>query len=247
MLRTWDEFWGDVFLRQLPELAPDLERRRAERAEWLWATLGLYPGARVLDLGCGNGMVGVCLARRGAHITGVDRLEPLLARARAAAGDLSAIFERADLRNVSFPEGSFDAILLLEVLGLMSRADDASLLHRAAGWLAAGGRIMLDCPHPPGTASRTAEWDVSDGRVTLHTTFDRSTRLLHLEPTFHASDGTTIGLHDPYDPSRPDHSGVLRYLYPEEELRAMLEAAGLAGRRLPHPFSEGHFVLLGAA
>ena len=245
MQRTWAEFWGDVFLRRLPELAPDLDRRREERAEWLWETLDLQPGARVLDLGCGNGMVGVSLARRGAQVTGVDRIGSLLAHAREQAGELPVTFQCNDLRAVCFAQGSFDAVMLLDVVGLMGRADDESLVRRSAGWLKPGGRMMVDCPHPPEALSGTSAWDLPEGRVTLASTYDAATRLLHLEPTFHAADGTTLELYDPYDLLKPDHTGVLRYVYPEAELRAMLEEAGFAVRQLPHPSSEGHFVLLG--
>jgi len=39
---------------------------------WIIATLGLKPGASILDLGCGPGLYAACLAESGLHVTGVD-------------------------------------------------------------------------------------------------------------------------------------------------------------------------------
>jgi SAM-dependent methyltransferase len=247
MQKTWEQFWGDVFLWRLAELRPDIDRLREERAGWLWRTLGLQSGVRVLDLGCGNGMVGVHLARRGVHVTGVDRIESVLCRARQQAGDLPVTFVCADLRTVSYPQGSFDAIMLCEVVGLMSREDDAALIGRAARWLSPVGRLLVDCPCPPEAASHSVSWNLPEGRLTLDSTYDPETRLQHLVPTLDTADGETVELHDPYDPSRPDHTGVLRYIHPAEELAGTMEQAGLTVRRLSHPAGEGHFVLLGKA
>ena len=65
----------------------------------------LAPGSRVLDAGCGTGRVGVELARRGHHVTGVDSDPSMLAVARTHGGvrwldaDLVALHlgERYDL------------------------------------------------------------------------------------------------------------------------------------------------------
>jgi len=245
MLKTWDEFWGDLVLCRLPELTPGIDRLREERAEWLWQTLGLWPGARVLDLGCGNGMVAVHLARRGAQVTGIDRIESVLRRAREQAGRLPIIFVCADLRTVSYPPGSFDAIMLCEVIGLMSREDDAALVGKARRWLSPGGRLLVDCPCPPEPGPHTTSWDLPEGRLTLDSTYSPQTRLQWLVPTLRTRDGETLELHDPYDPAKPDHRGVLRYVYAEEELEQVIRQAGLAVRRMPHPASGAHFVLLG--
>ena len=40
--------------------------------DWIIATLGLKPGASILDLGCGPGLYAACLAESGLHVTGVD-------------------------------------------------------------------------------------------------------------------------------------------------------------------------------
>jgi 2-polyprenyl-3-methyl-5-hydroxy-6-metoxy-1,4-benzoquinol methylase len=74
-------FWDDPHIsRQMlaAHLDPDTEAasRRPETIErsvrWLIETLGLQPGASVLDLGCGPGLYASRLSRVGLHVTGVD-------------------------------------------------------------------------------------------------------------------------------------------------------------------------------
>ncbi len=47
-----------------------------------WNNLALQQGGRVLELGCGTGRISLPLARAGVSMVGIDRSEPMLARAR---------------------------------------------------------------------------------------------------------------------------------------------------------------------
>ena len=59
--------------------------------------LGLTPGARVLDVGCGPGRHAHELARRGIEVHGVDISETFVELARADAPS-GATFERLDAK-----------------------------------------------------------------------------------------------------------------------------------------------------
>jgi SAM-dependent methyltransferase len=48
-----------------------------------WRNLAVDAGGRVLELGCGTGRISLPLGRAGVTLVGVDRSEPMLARARA--------------------------------------------------------------------------------------------------------------------------------------------------------------------
>lgn len=54
----------------------DTASRRPETIErsvtWIVKTLGLRPGAQLLDLGCGPGLYATCFAQRGLNVTGID-------------------------------------------------------------------------------------------------------------------------------------------------------------------------------
>ncbi|HZI81906.1 MAG TPA: methyltransferase domain-containing protein, partial [Vicinamibacterales bacterium] len=47
-----------------------------------WRTVALNTGGPLLELGCGTGRISIPLARAGVPIVGIDRSEPMLARAR---------------------------------------------------------------------------------------------------------------------------------------------------------------------
>ncbi len=97
---------------------------------------------RVLDIGCGAGLVCEPLALRGAQVTGVDAAEKNIAAARAhAAGSGIAIDYRAgDPERALAVEERFDVVLLLEVV---EHVDDvAGFVAAAARHVAPGGLLV---------------------------------------------------------------------------------------------------------
>lgn len=246
--KTWCEFWGELLFRRYHQDDRRHRATRANRAAWLFAALDLAPGTQVLDLGCGDGLLDLFLARLGAQVTGVDRLAAVVAQARAEARDdgLQAEFEVADLRQAEFAPGTFDVVLIMDVLGLMSKADDADLLRRAARWLKPGGRLLMDGPRGGDEASDGLTRTVlADGVLEIRTRYDPETRLSSIVPALHTQSGQAIELYDPYDPDKPDHLGVLRCLYPPDELRAMLTGCGLALSEREHFWGPGYSLFIG--
>ena len=71
------------------------------------------PGDRVLDVGCGTGVVAVTAARCGAQATGLDLTPVLLERARenALIAQVEADFIEGDAENLPFADASFDVVL----------------------------------------------------------------------------------------------------------------------------------------
>jgi SAM-dependent methyltransferase len=70
-------------------------------------------GQRVLDVGCGTGVVAVTAARRGAQVAGLDLTPALLERARenAAIAGLSIEWHEGDVENLPFGDGAFDVVV----------------------------------------------------------------------------------------------------------------------------------------
>jgi len=248
--KTFNEFWGELLLVRFHGDGREFREFSERRADWLLRHLSGFPAARVLDLGCGNGVLDLCLAARRAQVTAVDRIGPVMEWACGQAGQADIRFITADLRKASFPATSFDAVLLLGFVGLMSAADDAALFARARGWLAEGGRLLVDCPLEPRQLSDHWQRPLEGGMLDFRSAYDPESRLQHLLPTFHQDDGQVVELYDPYDPARPgaDHAtGVLRYVYSPEVLTGMLVASGFTVRREEHLSPADHYLLVADA
>jgi SAM-dependent methyltransferase len=99
------EHLGAAYLRY------SFTRGTDQEIDFLVGVLGLEPGMRVLDVGCGPGRHAHALARRGMVVHGVDisRRFVELAEADAPAG---ATFERLDARSMAF-DAEFDAAISL--------------------------------------------------------------------------------------------------------------------------------------
>jgi SAM-dependent methyltransferase len=78
---------------------------------FLVEALGLEPGMRVLDVGCGPGRHAHALARRGLLVHGIDISHRFVELAQASAPD-GATFERLDARALPF-DAEFDAAISL--------------------------------------------------------------------------------------------------------------------------------------
>jgi SAM-dependent methyltransferase len=111
----------------------------------LVAELGITPGLRVLDLGCGDGTTALPAARLGAEVTGVDIAVNLVAAgtARAAAEGLVNIsFEEgdaSDLREIG--DDSFD--LVVSIFGAMFAPRPFDVAAEMVRVAAPGGRIVM--------------------------------------------------------------------------------------------------------
>jgi len=244
---TWDSFWGPLLLLRFHADNPERWSVRETRAKDLWTLLDLSEGDRVVDLGCGDGVLDTCLARLGARVTGVDRIGSVLRRAAAEAGAATVEFRQGDLREVAFPEGSLAAVLMLEVAGLMSAADEENLFRRARTWLRPGGKLLLDSPLEPEQPDFAWTRDFPDGRLEVSGSYDRATRTQEMDLRFVRSDGAVVDLVDPYDPGRGRHAGLRRRLAAPEVLTAALERSGFTVNRHDHPSRGASYVLIGTA
>jgi predicted TPR repeat methyltransferase len=97
--------------------------------------------ARVIDLGCGTGLVGVALAAAGAEITGVD-LSPRMLEIAAKRGDYTHLEQGELIAALSrIPSGSVQAVLAADVFIYVG--DLAEVFAEAARVLAPGGLFAM--------------------------------------------------------------------------------------------------------
>lgn len=148
-------------------------RALAADADAMLARIGVAPGWRCLDLGCGpGGITGLMSARVGAagRVVGLDA-DPVfvaLARARAAAAGLANVeYVEGDAYRTAFAAASFDLVHLRFVASTAGEPErliaEAIRLARPGGVVALQDPDMasLVChpPHPAWEALRTAMVD----------------------------------------------------------------------------------------
>lgn len=125
------------------------------RDEWRNELLVRLPdGARVLELGCGNGVDTRVFAER-FQVTAVDVSAEQLSRARANVP--GAIFIQADFTELDLPAGSFDAVASFYVFNHVPRERLEPLYRRIRSWLVPGG-LLLTALGVTDTEAWTGEW-----------------------------------------------------------------------------------------
>ena len=131
-----DELWWDP-----AGPAAILHAINRPRVDFYLKELGDLGGRRVLDAGCGCGLVARELARAGAEVVGVDRsLGSLGVARRAANGGFRPAQGR--LERLPFAGGSFDAVVAADVLEHLP--DLPAAVAELARVLVPGGSLLFD-------------------------------------------------------------------------------------------------------
>jgi cyclopropane-fatty-acyl-phospholipid synthase len=134
---------GDGGLDAAPENG--LEAAQEAKLDLVCRKLGLSPGARLLDVGCGWGSMALHAAQRyGADVVGItlSAQQAALARERVAAAGLAGRVEIRvqDYRDVV--DGPFDAISSIGMAEHVGRAAMPGYAATLAGLLRPGGRLL---------------------------------------------------------------------------------------------------------
>lgn len=228
---TGREFEAVAAHARLAYLRYSFTKGTEQEADFMVEALGLEPGMRVLDVGCGPGRHCHALARRGMQMVGADISQAFL----AAAGE--GAWVRADARRLPFAHRSFDAAMSLcqGGFGLLGGEDDALVLAEMAGVVKGGGRVAVSA-------------------------FSSYFAVRHLEEgdAFDASSGVNHERAEVRDPEgRPESFDLWTTCFTPRELRLMAAAAGVSVRALwsvtpggyaarPPDLDHPEFLLVGA-
>ncbi len=101
-------------------------------------------GIRVLDVGCGGGLLAEEFARLGCQVTGVDPSEPSLATARkhTQQSGLDITYQVGVGEHLPFADASFDIVICCDVL---EHVDDvAQVIQEISRVLTTGGLFFYD-------------------------------------------------------------------------------------------------------
>ena len=214
----WDNYFGELYLRMFAAiLTPD---RTAQEIAGVMTMLNLRPGARILDLCCGQGRHSVPLARAGYRVTGLDRSSYLLEKAQTKSDKAGVEIEwvQGDMRQLPW-WGQFDACLnLFTAFGYFEdEAENQEVLNQICQALKPGGQLLLDVSNRDYHLLRLypSTWQrVGEAFILEETHFDPATCRFTTEFTWVEGEKRESLTHS-----------VRHYTAPE--LRSMVQSAGL--------------------
>jgi SAM-dependent methyltransferase len=164
-----DEFWRELYPYMFP---PERLAAATEQVAQLLA-LTNFKGRSVLDLCCGPGRHSVEFAKRGFDVTGVDRTQFLLdrARERAAESGVNVEWVLEDMRKFR-RESAFDLVCsMFTSFGYFENPDeDLLVLRNILGSLRPGGIFLIETLGKEGLAriyKDTVCEEFPDGMVVL--------------------------------------------------------------------------------
>lgn len=134
-----DEYYGEPGVK-FQSIVEGLVRWVGER-HISFLSRGMAPGARVLDVGCGRGVILGALADRGFETHGVE----ISATAIIGADPRAEIRIAPRLADADYPEGYFDEVVIWHVLEHLE--DPRATLQEIARILRPGGRLIVAVPN----------------------------------------------------------------------------------------------------
>ncbi len=140
-----------------PKPDSSLEEAQEEKFDLVCRKLGLRPGMRLLDVGCGwGGMVRHAVQNYGVVALGVTLSKRQAQWARVALAE-AGLSDRAEVRHLDYrdvPEGNFDAISSIGLTEHIGRAQLGPYVRFLAQRLRSGGRLLNHCITRPNGLGR---------------------------------------------------------------------------------------------
>ena len=178
---------GDDFYRDL--ILPAVRKRLAAK-----------PGQRVLDVGCGQGVLGRVLELEGLRSLGVDASPSLIEAAQARRGRLAS-YRVGDARDLDAALGDERCDHAALVMCLQDLDPIGPVLAGTARHVAPGGRIVAIMTHPCFRIPRRSSWGWDDANGVQYRRLDGyvspMTVPIKTHPGMPADSSRTLSFHRP--------------------------------------------------
>jgi ubiquinone/menaquinone biosynthesis C-methylase UbiE len=202
-------------------------------------------GARILDVGCGDGTFARELARAGAEVTGVECSEAQLALCRKSLTVSSEQYVFGVGQALPFDDGVFDATVLRASLHHVPAESMQQALREARRVTRSEGAIFVFEPLTTGTHFQLTRLvdDETTVRAEAQAAIERSVKAGWLSRSHEATYVTDVAYENLEALRRRvvaiDGSRATTFAAVEPEIRRVFETSGIAcdgGRRFTQPF-----------
>jgi 2-polyprenyl-3-methyl-5-hydroxy-6-metoxy-1,4-benzoquinol methylase len=181
------DYWNRVYREEWESGKARAENYSRDYGPIHDAIIGLIPpGSRVLDVGCGPGLLCRKIKQRvpATQVTGVDFSEYMLERNRQRDLKLGIEYRCLDVRN-SLPTiaDTFDVVTMCEILEHLEQPE--AVVEAALSLLRTGGCFILSCPHDDGIPDpeHLRSWG-HDELFHLLARYSRTVSFMHFPPPY---------------------------------------------------------------
>ncbi|HKC05018.1 MAG TPA: methyltransferase domain-containing protein [Patescibacteria group bacterium] len=192
--------------------------------------LNLKPESKLLDLACGNGVLGRAINKNVAY-TGVDVAPSLISEAKRMDRNPNHEYLVSDItKPLNLPNDFTNAAI---VLSLQNVADPLLAIKNASDHLKSGSSLVIALNHPAFRIPRQSSWEIDEGKKTQFRRIDRYMTPLEIPINMNPGDRTsklTLSYHFPisaYSRMLKDAGFTIDLI---EEWTSDKESVGSAGR-----------------
>lgn len=114
------------------------------RLEWIQESVGSLAGKKVLDVGCGGGILSEAMARSGAQVTGIDLADKSLkiAKLHGLESGVKVEYRKVPVEQLAAEQpGQYDVVTCMEMLEHVP--DPASIVRACAALTKPGGWVFF--------------------------------------------------------------------------------------------------------